>query len=263
MLYSADKLIKHTDTNKQEHTPHVGRLDYQAVTRRRRPHHNPPDGTLFLTFRLFGSIPKSVARAYRAKLHHLKDQLQRVELLSGDNLSEDVLNWRAKLEVLNKEWFLKTEQILHKANNGPTWLKDPDVADKVAENLKRLDGSAYRLDAYSIMSNHVHTIFKPFLSNEEIILWDDELLNLGEHPGLSKIMHSLKGRRARECNLLLQRNGSFWEHESFDRVIRDGKFDETVRYVLNNPVKVGLVSDWEDWRWNYCRPDLFELFRKK
>ena len=240
----------------------MGRLDYKAVARRRRPHLNPPDGTLFLTFRLSGSIPKSVGRAYKAKLHWMKDQLQRVQLLARDNPSEDVLSWRAKLEALNREWFLKTEEILHKANHGPTWMTNPEVADKVAENLKRLDGSAYRLDAYSIMSNHVHTIFKPLLSNEEIILLDDDLLNVGEHPSLSKIMHSLKGRSARECNLLLQRTGSFWEHESFDHVIRDGKFDKTMRYVLNNPVKVGLVSDWEDWRWNYCRPDLLELFRK-
>ena len=80
-------------------------------------------------------------------------------------------------------------------------------------------------------------------------------------PGLSEIMHRLKGRSARECNLLLGRSGSFWEHESFDRVIRDGRFDATVRYVLNNPVKIGLVSRWEDYEWNYCRKSLIERFQ--
>ena len=75
-------------------------------------------------------------------------------------------------------------------------------------------------------------------------------------------MFLLKGRSARECNKVLARSGSFWEHESFDRVIRSGKFDKTVRYVLNNPVKAGLVEDWENWRWNYCRSELVERFRK-
>ncbi|HET6892045.1 MAG TPA: hypothetical protein VFH31_13160, partial [Pyrinomonadaceae bacterium] len=69
-------------------------------------------------------------------------------------------------------------------------------------------------------------------------------------------MYSLKGRSARQSNLILNRVGQFWEHESFDHVIRSGKFYKTVRYVLNNPVKAGLVNDWRDWPWNYCRREL-------
>ena len=30
----------------------------------------------------------------------------------------------------------------------------------------------------------------------------------------------------------------------------------TIRYVLNNPVKAGLVKDWREWGWNYCRSEL-------
>ena len=148
---------------------------------------------------------------------------------------------------------------------GPTWLKDDRVAGKVAENLHRLNGDAYRLDAYSIMSNHVHTVFKPHISESDFLKLngDEEFLLSTDSSALSKIMHSLKGRSARECNLLLGRFGTFWEHESFDRVIRSGKFDQTIRYVLNNPVKAGLVLEWEEWRWNYCREELINGFRKK
>jgi len=53
------------------------------------------------------------------------------------------------------------------------------------------------------------------------------------------------------------------EQESFDHVIRAGKFDATVRYVLNNPVKAGLVKDWRDWRWNYCRKELLTTMSDK
>jgi len=56
--------------------------------------------------------------------------------------------------------------------------------------------------------------------------------------------------------LILERSGQFWEHESFDHVIRLGKFDATIRYVLNNPIKAGLVKEWREWPWNYCRAEL-------
>lgn len=139
------------------------------------------------------------------------------------------------------------------------WMQNERVADAVADSLRSLDGKAYRLDAYSIMSNHVHTIFKPFVSEnnlQETKGKDGQPLFTSEYPSLAQIMQSLKGRSARECNLILSRSGSFWEHESFDHVIRRGKFDKTMRYVLNNPVKVGLTKHWRDWTWNYCRKEL-------
>jgi REP element-mobilizing transposase RayT len=218
---------------------------------------------LFVTFRLAGSIPKSIVRFYKAKRDWLKEQLTRVELISAEAASPEYASWRIQLEQLNREWFLKCEDILHRDAVGPTWMRDARVADKVAENLHRLDGDAYRLDAFSVMSNHVHTVFRPLISSElmEAILrsWDND--NFAQIPALSKIMHTIKGRSARECNLILGRAGSFWEHESFDHVIRHGKFDKTIRYVLNNPVKIGLVRNWEDYRWNYCREELMERFR--
>ncbi len=73
-------------------------------------------------------------------------------------------------------------------------------------------------------------------------------------------MQAIKGRSARECNLIIGRSGAFWEHESFDHVIRAGKFDQTVRYVLNNPVKIGIVEHWKDYRWSYCRQELLQRF---
>jgi len=241
----------------------VGKLDYKQFTERRRPHINPPDAILFLTFRLAGSIPRSAAREYKAKKDWLENQVRRVRGITQTGPTPELTQWLAKIENLNREWFLKSEEILHRANNGPTWMRDERVADKVAENLHTLDGEAYRLDAFSVMSNHVHTVFKPFLSDLNLQeSWDEDqgLVFISDHPGLARIMHSLKGRSARECNLILERTGPFWEHESFDHVVRTGKFDKTVRYVLNNPVKVGLVTDWQEWRWNYCRKELIERF---
>jgi REP-associated tyrosine transposase len=67
-------------------------------------------------------------------------------------------------------------------------------------------------------------------------------------------MHSLKLYTAREANKVLQRSGTFWEHESFDHYIRnEAEWKRTVKYVLENPVKAGLVRTWQDWPWNYLR----------
>jgi REP-associated tyrosine transposase len=237
--------------------PHI---DYKELTVRKRPHFQPLDATLFVTFRLTDSIPKSTVRYYKARLEWLRDQLRRVQMMVGNACSVQQTKWLADIERLNREWFIKCEDILHRELIGPTWLREPEIADKVAENLHRHDGDTYRLDAYSIMSNHVHTVFKPLVSDGVImeILKAPELAS--SIPALSKIMQAIKGRSARECNLILGRSGTFWEHESFDRVIRAGKFERTVRYVLNNPVKIGIVEHWKDYRWNYCRKELLERF---
>jgi len=117
-------------------------------------------------------------------------------------------SWRAQIEKLDRDWFIKCEDILHRDAIGPTWMRDERVADKVAENLHRLDGAELRLDAFSVMSNHVHTVFRPLVSDEiieEILRSQHECLD--QIPALSKIMHTIKGRSARECNLILGRSG--------------------------------------------------------
>ena len=237
-------------------------LTYKPLTKRRRPHFQPLDANLFVTFRLVDSIPNSVVRYYKAKRKGLRDQLRRSQGLAAEYDSPEIRNWREKIEQLDRECFIKCEEIMHRHILGPTWLRDERIAEKVAENLHRLDGELYRLDSFSIMSNHVHTVFKPLVDAADI----EAILKAYESaderiPALSKIMQAIKGRSARECNLFLARSGQFWEHESFDHVIRAGRFDKTMRYVLNNPVKARLVDHWQEYRWNYCRKELMERFR--
>jgi putative transposase len=236
----------------------MAHLEFKQLTRRRRPHIHPPGARLFVTYRLAGSIPQSTVREYRAKKEWLEKELNRARM-EQDEGAPELKKWLERIETFHRDWFLKFEAILHQAKVGPMWMRDEKVADAVAESLRALDGKAYRLDVYSVMSNHVHTIFKPFVSENNLQETRDKNghpVFTSEYPSLAQIMQSLKGRSARECNLILSRSGGFWEHESFDHVIRPGKFDRTLRYVLNNPVKAGLAKHWRDWRWNYCRKEL-------
>jgi putative transposase len=239
----------------------MGNLDYKQFSERHRPHIHPPDSILFVTYRLAGSIPRATVREYKAKKEWLAGQLGLVSNGTRRSDTPESKRWLEQVENFNRDWFVKFEDIMHKANNGPMWMKDERIAEAVAVSLQELDGDAYRLDAYSVMSNHVHAVFKPFLSETELRESFDENgrpIFTSEHPSLSRIMQSLKGGSSRECNRILSRTGQFWEHESFDRVVREGMFYQTIKYVLNNPVKAGLVREWREWRWSYCRSELVD-----
>jgi REP element-mobilizing transposase RayT len=74
---------------------------------------------------------------------------------------------------------------------------------------------------------------------------------------LTEILQSLKRHTARQSNLILGRSGAFWQDESYDHIVRDqAELERIIKYVLNNPVKAGLVDDWIKWKWSYCKYDL-------
>jgi REP element-mobilizing transposase RayT len=53
-----------------------------------------------------------------------------------------------------------------------------------------------------------------------------------------------------------RRSGAFWQHENYDHFVRDEvELERTIKYVLYNPVKAGLVNDQKDWKWTYCKFD--------
>ncbi len=229
---------------------------YKEHTERNLPHWHPPGATLFVTFRLADTVPKPLLRLYYARKLWLEEETKRLIGLKLKDDSPEIVAHEQRLQDFRREWFMKFERILHKAETGPAWLKEEPVAKVVAEALHHRDGDVYRLDAYCIMSNHVHTVFMPFLSAEELreVMLPEGLRFISENPPLDKIMQSLKGWTAWSCNQVLGRKGTFWEDESYDHVVRDDtEFNRIVKYVLDNPVKAGLVEDWQEWKWSYQR----------
>ena len=256
----------------------MSQFDYQQFYDRNLPHIQPPGATLFVTFRLDGSIPQAALEEWLREKKQWAAECLRREAIRGALLDPDVVA-KEKLSF-QRRWFRKFEDLLHEGSCGPVWLKDERVAAIVAEALHYRDGKVYRLDAYCLMPNHVHVVFAPLLSEElarelaEKRITDrspfrskgvegkpqtDSLRYGDDDPVLASIMQSLKGYTARKCNLALGRRGTFWEHESFDHVIRTPQAGaRIVDYVLNNPVKAGLVKHWREWKWNYHRPSPLE-----
>jgi len=120
---------------------------------------------------------------------------------------------------------------------GSCLLKESKVASVVEKTLLHFQGKRYALSAWCVMPNHVHVVVTPF-------------------PGftLPMILHSWKSYSAHEINSLLEREGSVWEQESFDHLIRDERaFGKFVSYTENNPVKAGLCEKSELWPFSSAR----------
>ena len=234
--------------------------EYKQFYRRKLPHIHSPGTTLFVTFRLHGSIPKAVLKQWELER---SDLLKSVATLSNDDVDETTVpSLSDRLIAFNRQWFAKYEEVLHKGSSGPTWLKDAQIAQVVADAFHHLDEKAYRLHSYSIMSNHAHVAFTPFLSERTVYKKPDSIRTefVSTDPTLSAIMKSLKGFTAREANKLLDRKGTFWQAESYDREIRDDiEFWRVIRYILNNPVKAGLVRDWREYPYSWVSPTLLEF----
>jgi REP element-mobilizing transposase RayT len=208
-------------------------LKYKLVYRRHMPHFQPPGATMFSTFRLAGSLPKIVLASLEAEADEVEARLAKII-----NLEEKAR--QADLE--HRRLFGKWESALESVKTGTTWLKDWRVASMVYEAVMHRIGVFYDLHSCTLMPNHVHLVFTP-LQNKN-----------GTYQSVASIMHSLKGYTARKANALLQRTGNFWQHESYDHVVKDeGEMARIMQYVVNNPVKAGLVQQPEDWQWTFSR----------
>jgi putative transposase len=67
---------------------------------------------------------------------------------------------------------------------------------------------------------------------------------------VAEIMQAIKGASAHKINHLLERTGQVWQRESFDRVIRrEESIHAKVEYMIQNPVRAGLVRTAAEYRW--------------
>lgn len=89
------------------------------------------------------------------------------------------------------------------------------------------------------MPDHVHMIFTPLTDYEDMEVFS-----------LAQIMDAIKGASAHKINKRLSRRGTVWQAESFDHVLRSSEsLDAKIQYVLENPVRRGLVRNWQDYPW--------------
>ncbi len=119
-------------------------------------------------------------------------------------------------------------------------LKQADAAKIVLESLQWLEGQGkILLDAAVVMPDHVH--FVAGLNGNS----------------LAQLMRSFKGHTAYKINRLLEKKGSFWQSQYHDHSVRkDEDLNNVVLYTLDNPVRAGLINDFHDYPFWYCRWDV-------
>ncbi|MEQ1755479.1 MAG: transposase [Micropepsaceae bacterium] len=128
----------------------------------------------------------------------------------------------------------KRIEVLLDQGRGHRHLADARVAASVETALLHFDGQRYRLHAWCVMPNHIHVLVTPQGTNT-----------------LSKILQSWKSFTGNRANEILGRKGTFWAPDYHDRFIRDeAHFGTAVNYIALNPVKAGLCSTAEDWRYS-------------
>ncbi|MCX6740475.1 MAG: hypothetical protein NTZ49_04580 [Candidatus Parcubacteria bacterium] len=144
------------------------------------------------------------------------------------------------------------------ANNVP-FFKDDKCCDIFLEELDRLRTElSFDIYGFVIVPDHVHLLIgQVFAYGSPNKFGDTPESSLNEF-GISYIGKKIKGVTARKINKYLQRSGALWKHRFFDfNIYSHKKFEEKLKYIHDNPISHGLVSDISLFR--YCSWRNYEL----
>ena len=107
------------------------------------------------------------------------------------------------------------------------FFEDFDAARGVIGEMRRLhEDHVLESLAWVLMPDHVHWLFQ-----------------LGSRTNLSGAMKLFKARSAYKANRLLGRTGQVWQIAFHDHAVRrDEDLAAIARYIVDNPVRAGLVD---------------------
>jgi REP element-mobilizing transposase RayT len=92
---------------------------------------------------------------------------------------------------------------------------------------------AYRLNGYCLMPDHLHALLSPADSGRALRDW------LRDFKSYTTNQYRKQARKKR-----------LWQESGFDHVCRTEETAEKVlTYIVNNPVRAGLIERWQDWPW--------------
>jgi methionine synthase I (cobalamin-dependent)/REP element-mobilizing transposase RayT len=101
----------------------------------------------------------------------------------------------------------------------------------------------YELYVACVMPDHVHLLFEPQVKEQgvsgETVFWS-----------MTEILQGIKSATAHRINKTAGAQGSVWEKESFDRLIRSERdLQEKFHYIAQNPWDVSIVNQNEEYPW--------------
>ena len=195
--------------------------------RGRLPHWEADSATYFITFRLSDSLPQTILERIESERKSIVENAEKL----GRALSSDEKKRLRGLSTVRIENYLDN-------GAGACYLRNPAVADAIRRTLLYFDDKRYRLLGWCVMPNHVHVVLRSFPGQQ-----------------LASNLHSWKSFTAKEANRILRRQGTFWQREYYDHLIRnDNELRRALRYIAENPVKAGLVNWPWVWVWGQDAP---------
>lgn len=192
--------------------------DLSTSYQRNLPHWRSEGALYFVTFRTADSLPEQAVRAMREEARKFHAQ--------PDPTVEEQ-------EYFQRHQAGRLFQALDQCH-GECPFKIPSTSAIVADALRFHHGSKLLCGDFVVMPNHVHWLVAPIQGR-----------------ALEEMLQSVKRWTARQVNELIGKSGSFWQKESFDRIVRSA--DELARtraYIENNGRKAGLRL--EEFHYSRC-----------
>ncbi len=208
--------------------PHRNTIESEKHSYRSRslPHRFDTDKPIFITFRLKFTLPGNLLQTLSDK------KVQWFKKLKNMNQREQ----EHQLQDQGRTFFCWYDELIATHADMPNLLRKKEISDIVIEALRFHDGVRYALMAFCVMPNHVHVLIHPLVQES------------GDIYPIAHVTYTWKRYTANRINTLLGRRGNLWQQESYDRMIRDeAELASTFEYIIQNPVKAGLVDNWLDW----------------
>jgi len=207
-----------------------------TVYQRHLPHWRQNGATYFVTFRLADSIPERVLLSLKEEREEWTKVLETSRQNSPNGRIPESI--RAEYEAFHQRYWKVIEQELDQSS-GSCELRSSTARNFVSNAIRHFADKRYFIYAAVVMPNHCHVLIKPFDGNP-----------------LEKVIASWKSFTANKINRITGVTGTFWQDESFDRIVRDeNHFRKCVRYILKNPAKANLKKgEYECWMEDTLNP---------
>lgn len=188
-----------------------------------RPHWTQAGAVVFITFRTYDSIPRTVLQRWEREK---QDWLNRRGYDAANHWSVVVPTLTEKDRADFYRQFNHCREDFLDTCHGRCLLHRSELAQIVAESLMHFDGERYRMGDFIIMPTHVH-LLAAFPTAEAMTEQCDSWLHY----------------TAFQINRVIGEKGKFWQQEPFDHLVRSLEQYECLRqYIADNPRKAGLKS---------------------
>jgi putative transposase len=127
-----------------------------------------------------------------------------------------------------------THLTAHGVDEEPIFRSDLDRFDLLARMRRVTERAQWRVVAWCYMSTHYHLLV---ISDED--------------PRVSWAMQAINSVYAREFNRRYRRRGHLFGRRFTDTLVKsEAHLHACMNYILENPVRAGLVRRLEDWPWS-------------